>query len=130
MDAATGAVDPGFTIRPGSPRGSRVRVYALALGRDRLAVDGNFTTLDGHSRPQLGLVDIGASRAKVSSWRTDAYAAACMPAFPSYVRGSTSPPTGAISWSSPAAGPAGRGGCATAPRASRPTPAARPGPPG
>ncbi len=94
VDAATGAVSPDFTIRPGSPRGSRVKVYALALGRDRLAVDGNFTTLDGHSRPQLGLIDITAPRAKVAGWRTDAYAAACMPAFPSYVRGLDFAPDG------------------------------------
>ncbi|MFJ2028409.1 hypothetical protein [Streptosporangium sp. NPDC087985] len=87
LDTTTGAVDPGFTIRPGAPRSGRVKVQAMALSGDRLAVDGNFTTLDGQSRPQLGLVDVGALPAAVADWRTDAYAGKCMDVFPSYVRG-------------------------------------------
>ncbi|WP_449063369.1 hypothetical protein [Planomonospora algeriensis] len=94
VHAATGAVDPAFTITPGAPRGPRVKVYAMALAKDRLAIDGSFGTLDGLSRPQLGLIDIGASPAKVASWRTDAYAPACKPTFPSYVRGLDFAPDG------------------------------------
>ncbi|GGK79662.1 hypothetical protein Ppa06_50370 [Planomonospora parontospora subsp. parontospora] len=94
VHAATGAVDPAFTITPGAPRGPRVKVYAMALAKDRLAVDGSFGTLDGLSRPQLGLIDVGASPAKVAPWRTDAYAAECKPTFPSYVRGLDFAPDG------------------------------------
>ncbi|WP_433249955.1 hypothetical protein ACQPYK_03320 [Streptosporangium sp. CA-135522] len=94
LDAATGAVDPGFAIQPGMSRGGRVKVQALSLGRDRLAVDGDFTTLDGLPRPQLGLIDVGALPAKVADWRTDAYAADCLEVFPSYVRGLDFAPDG------------------------------------
>ncbi|WP_406319242.1 hypothetical protein OHA77_18305 [Streptosporangium sp. NBC_01639] len=94
LDAATGVADPGFAITPGTPRGNRVRIQAMALAGDRLAVDGNFTTLDGRSRPQLGLVDVGVLPAKVADWRTDAYAGKCMDVFPSYVRGLDFAPDG------------------------------------
>jgi beta-propeller uncharacterized protein DUF5122 len=94
LDAVTGAVDPSFAIRPGSPRGSRTKVYAMSLTTDRLAVDGDFTTLDGLSRPQLGLIDVTVSPAKVDGWRTDAYAGKCKDDFPSYVRGLDFAPDG------------------------------------
>ncbi|GAA3443628.1 hypothetical protein [Planomonospora venezuelensis] len=117
VDATTGAVDPAFTIKPGSPRSARVRVYAMALSRGRLAVDGNFTTLDGLSRPQLGLIDVSASRARVAGWRTDAYAADCMPAFPSYVRGLDFAPDGSYFVVVTSGGPGGpRKMCDTAAR--------------
>ncbi|WP_431901451.1 hypothetical protein [Nonomuraea sp. bgisy101] len=94
LNATTGVPDSGFTIRPGAPRTPKVKVHALALSRDRLIVDGSFTTLDGLPRDQLGLIDITPVRAKVADWRTDAYAAACMKAFPSYVRGLDVAPDG------------------------------------
>ncbi|GAA3247269.1 hypothetical protein [Nonomuraea helvata] len=94
LDATTGAADPAFGITPGGPLADSVKVYAIAATRYRLAVDGSFTTLDGHSRPQLGLIDISGPTAKVAPWRTDAYAARCMAAFPSYVRGLDFSPDG------------------------------------
>ncbi|WP_171055266.1 MULTISPECIES: hypothetical protein [unclassified Nonomuraea] len=94
LDAVTGAADPGFAVTPGKPLTRRVKVYALALSRDRLAVDGTFTTLDGASRPQLGLIDVSGRAAKVAPWRTDVYARTCMAAFPSYVRGLDFAPDG------------------------------------
>ncbi|MER6944007.1 hypothetical protein ABT294_08290 [Nonomuraea sp. NPDC000554] len=87
LDATTGAADPGFAITPGAPLTPRVKVNALAVSRDRLLVDGSFTTLGGRSRPQVGLIDIGGATAKVAGWRTEAYVPACMGTFPSYVRG-------------------------------------------
>ncbi|MEU7002804.1 hypothetical protein [Nonomuraea sp. NPDC046570] len=94
LDATTGQPDPRFTITPGSPLTSKVKVHAIALSRDRLAVDGSFTTLDGRSRPQLGLIDIGAATPRVADWRTDTYAVTCMDSFPSYVRGLDFAPDG------------------------------------
>ncbi|GAA4977146.1 hypothetical protein HD597_009761 [Nonomuraea thailandensis] len=94
LDADTGTPDAGFDIEPGAPLTSRAKVYALAVSGHRLAVDGTFTTLDGHSRPQLGLIDIGAAAARVAPWRTDAYARKCSSAFPSYVRGLDFSPDG------------------------------------
>jgi beta-propeller uncharacterized protein DUF5122 len=94
LDPATGALDPAFTVTPGGGRGGAPKVYALAAARDRLAVDGSFTTLDGLRRPQLGLVDIGAARPAVAGWRTESYAARCKDVFPSYVRGLDFSPDG------------------------------------
>ncbi|WP_188188588.1 delta-60 repeat domain-containing protein [Nonomuraea sp. SYSU D8015] len=94
LDATTGAADPGFDITPGASLTSDVKVYSLAVSGRRLAVDGSFTTLDGHSRPQLGLIDIGGPVARVAPWRTAAYARKCGSAFPSYVRGLDFAPDG------------------------------------
>ncbi|WP_067170830.1 delta-60 repeat domain-containing protein [Microtetraspora niveoalba] len=92
LDAATGAVDPDFTITPGDPRGTTVKVYAMAATRDRLAIDGSFTTVDGLRRPQVALIDLVGNR--VADWRTEAYAPSCMAVFPWYVRGLDFSPDG------------------------------------
>ncbi len=94
LDATTGAADPGFAVTPGEPLTPRVKVYALAIARGRLLVDGSFTTLDGQSRPQLGLIDVTGPTARVAPWRTDTYARKCSDAFPSYVRGLDFSPDG------------------------------------
>ncbi|MEV5553941.1 hypothetical protein AB0L44_09795 [Nonomuraea wenchangensis] len=94
LDATTGAADPGFAVTPGEPLTPRVKVYALAIARGRLLVDGSFTTLDGQSRPQLGLIDVTGPTARVAPWRTETYARKCSDAFPSYVRGLDFSPDG------------------------------------
>ncbi|MFI7639236.1 hypothetical protein [Nonomuraea sp. NPDC049400] len=94
LDATTGAADPAFAITPGGPLTDNVKVHAIAATRHRLAVDGSFTTLGGHSRPQLGLIDISGPTARVAPWRTEAYAGRCAEAFPSYVRGLDFSPDG------------------------------------
>ncbi|MEU8250895.1 hypothetical protein [Nonomuraea sp. NPDC048916] len=94
LDATTGAADPKFAIEPGAPLTPKVKVYAIAATADRLVVDGSFTTLDGRSRPQLGLIDIRSATARVARWRTGAYATKCMDVFPSYVRGLDVSPDG------------------------------------
>ncbi|MBO3745719.1 hypothetical protein J5X84_06515 [Streptosporangiaceae bacterium NEAU-GS5] len=92
LDAATGAVDPAFAVTPGGGRGGDPKVYAMAASRDRLVVDGSFTTLDGQPRQQVGVIDLTTSR--VTPWRTDAYAPECKHTFPSYVRGLDMSPDG------------------------------------
>jgi hypothetical protein len=94
LDAVTGSVDPTFAIRPDGPRGGRIRIHALSLSHGRLAVGGDFATLDGLSRPQLGLIDVAASPAAVAPWRTGAYRGRCRSDFPSYVRGLDFAPDG------------------------------------
>nr|WP_055504647.1 hypothetical protein [Nonomuraea pusilla] len=116
LSAATGAADPGFSIEPGAPLGPRVKVQALAVSRDRLAIDGNFTTLDGQSRPQLGLIDVSGPSARVAPWRTDAYARRCMVDFPSYVRGLDFSPGGSYFVVVTTGGWRGGGMCDTAAR--------------
>ncbi|WP_182883185.1 hypothetical protein [Microbispora sp. H10949] len=92
VDAGTGAVDPRFTVTPGGGRGGGAGIYAMAATSDRLVVDGSFTTLDGLRRPQLGVIDLTTGR--VAGWHTEAYAPACKPDFPSYVRGLDLSPDG------------------------------------
>ncbi|GAB3130701.1 delta-60 repeat domain-containing protein [Microbispora hainanensis] len=92
VNAETGEVDPGFTVTPGDGRRGDPRIYAMAAVRDRLVVDGKFSTLDGLRRPQLGVIDLTTGR--VADWRTEAYAPACKANFPSYVRGLDLSPDG------------------------------------
>ncbi|MGI5161857.1 hypothetical protein [Microbispora sp. CA-102843] len=92
VDAETGEVDPRFTVTPGDGRHGDPRIYAMAAVRDRLVVDGSFSTLDGLRRPQLGVIDLTTGR--VADWHTEAYAPACKPDFPSYVRGLDLSPDG------------------------------------
>ncbi|WP_228011004.1 replication-relaxation family protein [Nonomuraea phyllanthi] len=115
LDATTGEADPAFDITPGKALTPRVKVYALAATGHRLAVDGSFTTLGGHSRPQLGLIDISGPTAAVAPWRTEAYAGKCMKAFPSYVRGLDFSPDGRYFAVVTTGGPRG-GMCDTAAR--------------
>lgn len=115
LDAATGAVDADFGVVPGEPLTRKVRVHALALTKDRLVVDGNFTTLDGHSRPQLGVVDVSRPVARVAPWHTGVYTGKCMEAFPWYVRGLDVSPDGRYFVVVTTGGPR-RGMCDTAAR--------------
>jgi hypothetical protein len=92
VDVETGEGDPAFTVTPEGGPSSAVRIYAMAATRDRLVVDGSFATLDGLRRPQLGVIDLTTGR--VADWHTDAYATACKPDFPSYVRGLDVSPDG------------------------------------
>ncbi|MFI6921650.1 hypothetical protein ACIBIZ_17005 [Nonomuraea spiralis] len=94
LDATTGAADRGFAVTPGEPLTARVKVQSLAWSGGRLAVDGSFTTLDGKSRPQLGLIDVSGTVARVADWRTATYEPRCAQAFPSYVRGLDFAPDG------------------------------------
>jgi hypothetical protein len=94
LDAATGAADPRFAVTPGDSLTKRIKVYSLAVTADRLAVDGTFTTLDGQSRPQLGLIDIRGGGGRLAPWRTAAYAPACKDTFPAYLRGLDFAPDG------------------------------------
>ncbi|MFF3442258.1 delta-60 repeat domain-containing protein [Streptosporangium sp. NPDC002721] len=127
LDAVTGEVDPSFTIEPGAPRGGRTRVHAISLGHGRLAVGGDFTTLGGLPRAQLGLVGVAPpastarglapSPAAVAPWRTDAYRGRCMADFPGYVRGLDLAPDGSYLAVVTTGGPGGRGRmCDTAAR--------------
>lgn len=127
LDAVTGEADPSFAIEPGAPRGGRTRVHAISLSRGRLAVGGDFTTLGGRPRAQLGLITVAApvasasglaaSPAAVAPWRTDAYRGRCMADFPGYVRGLDFAPDGSYLAVVTTGGPGGpEGMCDTAAR--------------
>ncbi|MGI5268533.1 hypothetical protein ACQEUU_05235 [Nonomuraea sp. CA-218870] len=115
LDAATGAADADFRVVPARPLTRKVRVHALAVAGDRLVLDGSFTTLNGHSRPQVGVVDVSRPVAAVAPWRTGVYAAECKDVFPSYVRGLDVSPDGRYFVVVTTGGPR-RGMCDTAAR--------------
>jgi len=70
--ALDGAVDVAFTV----PRqGNEPRVETIAVTPDgtTLVAGGNFTIVDGQSRWQVALVDVGSNPAKVLDWQTDRF---------------------------------------------------------
>ncbi|WP_017538099.1 hypothetical protein [Nocardiopsis halophila] len=79
LDARTGDADGGFSIAIGRERRGTLRVQDLALSPDggRLVIAGTFMEVEGERRPQIAVVDTGASPARLSPWSTEAYAAEC-----------------------------------------------------
>jgi Domain of unknown function (DUF5122) beta-propeller len=70
--ALDGAVDVAFTV----PRqGNEPRVETIAVTPDgaTLVAGGNFTMVDGQTRWQVALVDVGSNPAKVLDWQTDRF---------------------------------------------------------
>ena len=84
VDATTGAVDSGFNFVISEPMSTAyvtgwLQVSDLAVSPDgsRLVAIGNFTKVDGASRPQLAVIDISASPARLADWSTDRYQPVC-----------------------------------------------------
>ncbi len=75
--AITGTQDGGTTL-----------VYKMDVTPDgsKLIAVGNFTTVDGQSRPQIFMLDLTGSTAQLANWQTSRYAAACSASFDSYMR--------------------------------------------
>jgi hypothetical protein len=96
LNAYTGAVDGGFQIRLAAPGKPRAKVVDLAVSPDgrRLVIIGALSRVDGQWRPQIAMINTGGWRASVSSWRTDAYAPECAPAFDTYMRAVDFAPNG------------------------------------
>jgi hypothetical protein len=88
LDPVTGTVDPAVDVPFTAPRQGRLRIEKLDVTPDgaTLVAGGTFTRVAGQERQQLAVVDVGATPARLSSWRTDAYRPACSPAFDTYVR--------------------------------------------
>jgi hypothetical protein len=96
LNAYTGEVDSGFRIRLAAPGRPRTKVVDLAVSPDgrRLVIIGALSKVDGQRRPQIAMINTGGRRARVSSWRTDAYAPDCAPAFDTYLRAVDFAPNG------------------------------------
>ncbi len=52
----------------------------------KLVAIGNFTAVDGASRPQIAVIDLLGTKARLSSWHTARFAATCSLSFDSYMR--------------------------------------------
>jgi len=94
VDVTTGAVDLNLDLLFAGERSTdhttgTLTVDKLAVTPDgsRLVVIGNFTTVAGLQRDQLGVIDLTTTPASVANWATDRYAPYC-PAvkWPAYLR--------------------------------------------
>ena len=76
VDAATGAVDPDVAVAFTAPRqGTTPRVETIAVTPDgtTLVAAGNFTLVDGQTRWQVALIDVGSHPARVLDWQTNRF---------------------------------------------------------
>ncbi len=73
VDANTGALDNDVNLAFTQPRqGNQPRVETIGVTPDgtTLIAGGNFTDVDGQSRWQVALVDVGAHPARLADWQT------------------------------------------------------------
>lgn len=97
LDALTGVADAGFDLSVTTPRSGALKVYKLAVdpADTKLVINGTFTKVNGQSRPQIAMINLGAGAASLSSWATTEYADACnLGAFDTYMRGMDFSPDG------------------------------------
>jgi hypothetical protein len=76
VDAGSGALDGDVANAFSVPRqGNEPRVETIAITPDgsTLVTAGNFTQVDGQSRWQVALVDVGARPARLIDWQTDRF---------------------------------------------------------
>ncbi|MFA1545202.1 hypothetical protein [Actinomadura chokoriensis] len=96
LDALSGVADAGFNFTVTKPRSGALKVYKLAVdpGDTRLVINGTFTQVNGQTRHQIALINLGTT-AKLSTWSTTEYADACnLNAFDTYMRGMDFSPDG------------------------------------
>ncbi|WP_235737785.1 hypothetical protein [Nocardioides alcanivorans] len=89
IDPATGAPTRHMALPlAGQHHGGTTQVLAIdaTAAGDRLALVGNFRTVGGAARRQLAVLDIGASTAKVATFRTNFYADTCSGKNTTYLR--------------------------------------------
>ncbi|WP_091656651.1 delta-60 repeat domain-containing protein [Micromonospora auratinigra] len=80
LNATTGAIDPAFVVNATGGRNSASPyVWTIDVSPDgnTLVAGGNFMYLNGLSRNQIGLVDVGAATPAVLDWSTEKYVPPC-----------------------------------------------------
>ncbi|GGJ83460.1 hypothetical protein GCM10010123_11360 [Pilimelia anulata] len=117
--AVDNTVDLGFAKQRVSQTGARapIRVSALDATPDgkRLVVIGAFGEVDGQSRGQLAVLDVGKD-VTLSRWATTRYAPYCATSIPSTVRGLDISPDGKYFVVATSGGPVSNTLCDTAAR--------------
>jgi hypothetical protein len=89
VNVNTGALDPNVSFAiAGKQNGGNVRIqrFDVSPNGQTLVAIGNFTSVDGQSRPQIAKFNVGASPATLNSWATTAFAPQCAAKFDSYMR--------------------------------------------
>jgi hypothetical protein len=88
LNATTGALDDRLnSVFSGTINGGDTYVDALDVTPDgsRMVVIGNFTTIDGQSRPQIAQFDLTTNPFTLANWRTTRLQSACANVFASWV---------------------------------------------
>lgn len=80
-------MDAGFDIRISHPRRGSLLVKSMAVdsGNAKMVIDGTFTQVNGESRYQIAMIDLGVT-ATLSTWSTDRYGDTCAPEYDTYMR--------------------------------------------
>lgn len=89
LNPDTGARDDYQSLTfAGTQNGGVTHVKKIDVTPDgsKLVAVGNFTTVDGQSRPQIVMLDLTGSSARLADWQTSRYGAACSSSFDSYMR--------------------------------------------
>ena len=76
VDAGSGALDPDLAIAFTAPRqGNEPRVETIAVTPDgtTLVAAGNFTRVDGQTRWQVAILDVGTRPARLVDWQTNRF---------------------------------------------------------
>lgn len=98
LDATTGA-DTGLVnlTFSGLWNGGQGRIENMTMRPDgsALVVVGNFTTVNGQSRPQIAMVDVGNGPATLDTWATTGFAKGCSLHFDTYMYQVDTSPDGA-----------------------------------
>lgn len=88
VDPTTGALSPSVNINfAGTHYGGNTFVHKFDVSPDgnTMVVTGNFRTMDGLDRVQVGMIDLSTGSATVSSWQTDAWKPMCYSSFAYYL---------------------------------------------
>jgi hypothetical protein len=97
LDPSTGALLSGVNLTfSGTWNGGRTFVRAIDLTPDgsRLVAIGNFTSVNGQSRPQIAMIDTNATPAALDSWATTRFTTTCSSRFETYLWEVSVSPTG------------------------------------
>ena len=88
VDPTTGALNPNVNITfDGTHYGGEMFVHKFDVSPDgnTMVVTGNFRTMDGLDRVQVGMIDLSTGTATVNSWQTDAWKPMCYNSFAYYL---------------------------------------------
>ncbi len=89
VNATTGVFDP-YTrhVFAGTQNGGYTGIthFDISPQAHRLLAIGNFATVDGASRRQVVVLDLGASSTSLANWQTSFYESSCNRVFNSYMR--------------------------------------------
>lgn len=97
LEGGTGALNSFFDVSITDPRAGTMNADKMDVTPDgnRLVLIGNFSKINGESRPQIAMFDTSGPTAQLAPWRTDFYSlTSCSTAFWSYMRDIDIDPTG------------------------------------